>query len=243
MASKAVTKDPLAGLPDLVPTTQDDFQIDARDVQPPRIKAASPTTGAASDGLVPLFCLFSTKGRDDEDPQVLVEPGAGAENDEGFLVYVLRMYKTKSASVNPANWQEEQRQNGELRSWAFEDRTAPPFARTGYNYVLYAPESEDSDLPHNMLLANSNTPTARLINTLLMQRQADGMPIYVQPFRLWAEKRQAERDGQVNRWGVIKARPVEPIKEHVQAAQQLASIVARVRPAAAAAPTSDAPAI
>lgn len=242
MASKELTKDPLAGLPDLVPTSQDDFQIDARDVQPPRIKAASPTSAQVGDGLVPLFCLYSVKGRDDEDPTVLVEPGKGAENDEGFLVYVLRMYKTRSASVNPADWSQEQRQGGELRSWAFDDPTAPPFAKTQYNYVLYCPESEDADLPHNLLLGNSGTPTARLINTLLMQRQADNLPIYVQPFRLWAEKRQQERDGQVNRWGVVKARPVTPVKEHVEVAQRMAALVARP-PARTAPATSDAPAI
>lgn len=244
MASKQLTKDPLAGLPDLVPTSSDDFNIDARDVQPPRIKAASPTSAPVGEGLVPLFSLYTTKGRDDDNPQVIVEAGAGAEGDEGFLVYVLRMYKTRSASVNPNDYSIEQRQGGELRSWSFDDPAAPPFARTGYNYVLYAPDAEDADLPHNLLLANSATPTARLINTLLMQRSADGMPIYVQPFRLWAEKREATRDGQTNRWAVVKARPVEPVREHVETAQAMSALVNRTRPAAApAAPTSDAPAI
>lgn len=234
MASKQLSKDPLAGLPDLVPTTTDDFSIDARDVQPPRIKAASPTSAAAADGLVPLFSLFATKGQDDDEPVELVPPvkeGDLSNPDFGFLVYILRMYKTKSANVNPSNWMEEQRQGGQFRSWSFDDPTAPPFARTDYNYVVYAPDSElDADMPHNLLLGKSATPTARMINTLLMQRQAEGRPIYTQPFRLYAEKREAQRDGQTNRWAVVKARPVAPTAEQVGVAQEMYQLVAATRP-------------
>lgn len=234
MASKQLSKDPLAGLPDLVQTNADDFNIDARDVQPPRIKAASPTSAAAADGHVPLFCLYATKGQDDDEPVELVPPlkdGDLANPDFGFPIYILRMFKTKSANVNPVNWMEEMRNGGQFRSWAFDDTSAPPFARTDYNYVVYAPESpDDEDMPHNLLLGKSSTPTARMINTLLMQRQAEGRPLYTQPFRLYAEKREAQREGQTNRWAVVKARPVQPTAEQVSRAQEMYQLVVATRP-------------
>jgi hypothetical protein len=227
------TIDVEALLPDLVQTERNDFDIDARDIQPPRIKAASPTTGAFTDGLVPLFSLFSTKGQDDDAPQVLVEPPTGDHPDldanpaHGVKAYVLRMYKNKSATVNPLDWQEKlsQDQGGEFRTWGFFDPSAPPFARTQYNYVLYVPESDDADMPHSLLLANTSTPTARFVNTLLAKRLNEGKPIFTTAFRLYTEKRERTDGGQKQRWAVIKAREVAPTKDEVLEAQRLLGMI------------------
>lgn len=231
-------------LPDLAPTSSDDFQVDARDIQPPRIKAASPTTGAATDGLVPLFSLFSQKGPDDESPQVLVEPTKGdhpdleKNPDYGVLVHVLRMYKNLSASVDPSDWSVklDQKDGGEFRTWMFGDPAAPSFARTQYNYVLYVPDSEDADMPHNLLLANTSTGTARQINTLLAKRLNDGLPIYTTAFRLHPEKRSREVSGQTQRWAVVRAREVEATVENVKAAEHLVGMISAARQERGAAP-------
>jgi len=226
-----VTKNEEPKLPDLVPTRDDDFQIDARDIQPPRLKVASPTTGAAADGRVPNFCLFSEKGSEDDNPVVLVQPGS----TEGIKVYILKMYKTWAANVDSSDWEVEKPKGGELRRW-YQLEDAPAFVRqneaTGgsryrqFNYVCYVPSSDDADLPHNVLLAKTSMPAARFINTLLGQRKEAGQPLYSQAFELWPEKRESERDGQTNRWAIFKARPAEATDEDVQAASALYNLVA-----------------
>lgn len=229
-------------LPDLAPTSSDDFQVDARDIQPPRIKAASPTTGAATDGLVPLFSLFSQKGPDDESPQVLVEPIKGDHPDlektpdYGVKVYVLRMFKNKAASVDPSDWsiKLDQKDGGEFRTFAFGDPSAPSFARTQYNYVLYVPDSEDADMPHSLLLANTSTGTARQINTLLAKRLNDGLPLYTTAWRLHPEKRSREASGQTQRWAVVRAREVAADVEEVKAAGHLVGMISAARDASGA---------
>lgn len=223
-------------LPDLVSTTStDDFQVDARDILAPRIKAASPASDAVSAGNVPLYSLFSQKGQDDEDPQVLVDPigdaGAvkaaiAADPDVGLKVYVLKMYKNLSASVNPSNWQEEQKQGGELRTWAFGDPRAPQFAKVQYNYVLFVPDSNEPDMPHNLLLKSTSIGTARQMNSVLMKRKQEGKPLFVTAWRIVPEKRERDDSGQKQRWSVIRAREVEPEIGEVKAAAGLYEAVA-----------------
>lgn len=226
MASKAVTTQAPAGLPDLAPTSPEDFQLDSRDIQPPRIKVASPTTGAAKDGKVPNFCLFTEKGSDDADPVVLVKPG----ETDGIKVYVLKMYKTWAANVDPSNYEIEMGKGGELRRFYSLDQ-APAFIRANeaqggtryrqYNYVVYCPDSPDSDLPHNLLLAKTSTPAARAINTAISQRMQEGLPTYASAFELWPVR----RDSDENTWAIFKARPAAADPEHVDAAAELLELV------------------
>jgi len=225
MASSAVTKQEEPKLPDLVPTRDDDFQIDARDIQPPRLKVASPTTSAVENGA-PLYSLFSEKGKDDDQPVVLVEPGRGTEPGTGLRIYVLKMYKTLAANVDPNDWTVEKRKNGELRRWAIDDPAAPPFARVQYNYVCYVPQGHDADLPYNLLLANTSTPAARFLNTVLGQAKQFGKPLYATAFELWPEKREREQDGQTNRWAIFKARLGDASNDEVQAASALYQLIA-----------------
>lgn len=231
MATKAVATPEPAGLPDLVQTRDDDFQIDARDIQPPRLKVASPTTAAAVNGLVPNFSLFSEKGKDDASPVVLIPPvpqGTVPAPGKALTVYVLKMYKTKAANVEDlyAEPPVQKQKGGTLRRWADDDPTAPAFARTQYNYVCYVPAGEDADLPYNLLLGNTSTPAARFINTLLGQRKQDGHSLYTQAFELWPEHREQEREGQTNHWAIFKARPAEATQEDVVAASQLYQLIA-----------------
>lgn len=219
-------------LPDLVQTKPQDFEVDSRDILAPRIKAASPASEAVSAGLVPLYSLFAQKGQDDEEPQVLVEPVKDLKAEltknpnYGVKVYVLKMYKNLSASVNPADWSQEQRQDGELRTWRFGDPGAPQFAKVQYNYVLFVPESDDNDMPHNLLLKSTSISTARQVNSLLFQRLNDGRPLFTTAFRLVPEKRERERGGQTQRWAVIRAREVDATVEEIKAAAVLAAQVA-----------------
>lgn len=223
-----------AGLPDLIATGSEDFQVDSRDIQPPRIKAASPISGAATAGNVPLFSLYAEKGADDEHPVVLVPPTKGTKfeaekdgDDYGFLVYVLKIRTSLGASVNPLNWQEEQRQGGELRVWDVNDASAPPFAKRQYNLVVFAPESEsDSDLPHNLLLRGARgASVGRRINTLLMQRMEQGQPLYTAAFRVMPARAERSVDGQTQRWAYPEMRQVQATTEDILAAQELYSLI------------------
>lgn len=233
-ASKEVVKAEALGdlLPDLTPTRRADFEVDSRDIVAPRIKAASPASTAVSAGLVPLYSLFSQQGQEDEDPKVLVEavksgkPDFEADPDYGLKVYVLKMYKNLSASVNPNDWNQEQRQDGELRTWRFGDPRAPQFAKVQYNYVVYVPEAEDSDMPHNLLLKSSSVGTARQINGDLLKLVQEDKPMYVAAYRIWPEKRERQSAGQTQRWAAIKARQVEPDLEEIKVASKLAAAVA-----------------
>lgn len=239
-STEVVTPEP-AGLPELVQTSREDFAIDASDIQPPRIKAASPASGAVANELVRMGSLFTSKGQEDDSPVEVVPPVNGRPDLEkdpefGLKVYVVKMYKNKAASVNPLNWDEEQRQGGELRTWAFDDPYAPQFARTQYNYVVFVPDQElpsgdsvESDMPHNLLLKGTSISTARFINTLLAKRQNDGLPIYTTAFRLHGEKRERNDSGQTQRWAVIKAREVAADQDEVQQASRLAGILSAQR--------------
>lgn len=233
MASKAVAPAAPAALPDLVSTQSNDGfgDLDSRDIQPPRLKVASPTTGAAANGYVPNFCLFSEKGSDDTEPVVLVKPG----EIEGITVYVLKTYKTWAANVAPDNYDIERPKGGTLRRWYSVDM-APPFVRENvaqggtkylqHNYVCYVPDVDDSDLPHNLLLAKTSMPAARTINTAVSQRRDEGLPPYSQGFKLWAKKREATGDdGTPNRWAIFQTRPVAADPEHVAAASAMYAFV------------------
>lgn len=233
--SKAVEPVEAPQLPALRPTASSDFDVDSSDIQLPRIKGASPTSGAVADLGLPLYCIFSQHGRDDDEPTQLVDPPtAKNEKDDnyGLKVYVLRMYKNLAANVDPYDWQRPlpQDEGGELRTWAFGDTSAPQFAKTQYNYVLYVPESPESDMPHNLLLAKSGTPTARLINTYLIRKLQEGVPIHATAWRLTPfHASRTTESGQKQNWCVIKARVVEADATEVAAAQALVEMMPEQR--------------
>jgi hypothetical protein len=219
-----------AGLPDLVATGSEDFQVDARDIQPPRIKAGSGASSAVGAGSVPLYSLYTEKGRDDDNPVEVVPPLKGSKyevaadgEDYGFLVHVLKIRTNLAATVNPLNWQEEQRKTGELRTWEINDPSAPPFAKRQYNLVVYAPDSEDRDLPHNLLLKGARgASVGRRINTLLMQRTQQGLPLYTAAFRFWSGKAEGTGDGgEKYHWGYPEYRQVQATVDNILAAQDM----------------------
>jgi hypothetical protein len=219
-----------SNLPDLPAAPAMDF--DARDVKVPRIKLAQPQQQIVINGEVPAFSVYTTYGAEDDDPQVVVESSGGdkpdfeANPDHGLLLHVLSMYKTWSASVDEVTG-EIDKDNGEFRTWSFNDPSRHPEADLVYNYMVACPELDEGQYtPFKLLLTRTSTPAARDINTLLQRSE---QPAYALAFRFWGIKREGGKGRQKFTWVVAKVRPVQAKPEHVQLA---ASMVAAATPPA-----------
>jgi hypothetical protein len=261
-ASKELTTQQVAGLPaeiaallpDLVPTNT--LEIGGRDVSFPRIKVSHPNQNFVPD-IVPPFALYSDLNREDDDKVVLFELPKGKDKPDleqaqkdgvevGVLVYVLAMKQGLSANVDSNGVVVPRNTPGAtFRSWpAFNadgspNQDAPRGADTTYNYVVYVPEVDRAEYPHRILMTRSSTQTARTINTYLRALQDRGLPPYVQPFRIWTEKRQRTVDGQEQRWGIYKARPVAPTAEDVTVASTMMESINRLAPEQLHVPVDD----
>lgn len=223
----AVTKDP-ANLPDLAPTPSMEF--DSSDIVIPQIKLGQPQQDIVQDGLVPAFSVFTRYGAEDDDPIVLVDPaedgGApdfSANPDHGLLIHVLSMWKSWSATIDPATGELDK--DGEFRTWRWDDPEVHPEADVVYNYLVVLPEHEDgTQTPFRLLLTRTSTPAARTINTTLQRLSG---PAYTAAFRFWAQKRENNSGSRKLRWAVAKVRPVQAKPEHVQLASGLVAMAAR----------------
>jgi hypothetical protein len=215
-------------LPDLVKT---ETEVSGRDINFPRIKISHPNHPFVPD-LVPPFALYSDLNQDDDNKVVLFELPKGASKpdfekvpDAGVLVYIVNMRRGWSANLLNGEVVPRNTPGAEFRSWSYDDPTVPQGADATYTFVAFTPELDAADRPHRFLMTRSSTNTARNINTLLNLAEQKGLPSYVVPFRIWTEKRERTQDGQTQRWGVFKARPVSPEAEFVKTASQLAELV------------------
>jgi hypothetical protein len=227
-------------LPDLVPTNS--LEIGGRDVSFPRIKVSHPMQDFVPDS-VPPFALYSDLNREDDNKVVLFELPKGKDKPDfeqaekngveiGVLVYVLAMKQGLSGNVDSnGNIVPRNTPGATFRSWPMYNSDgslntdAPRGADTTYNYVMYVPEVDRAEYPHRVLMTRTSTQTARTINTYLKALADRGMPPYVQPFRLWSEKHERTIDGQNQRWGIFKARPVDPTADDVKIASEMTQSV------------------
>jgi hypothetical protein len=220
-------------LPDLVATNN--LEIGGRDVSFPRIKVSHPMQNFVPD-LVPPFALYSDLNKEDDNKVVLFELEKGHDKPDfdaadkagveiGVLIYVLAMKQGLSGNVDANGLIVPRNTPGAtFRSWAAfnadgtPNQDAPRGADTTYNYVVYVPEVDRAEYPHRILMTRTSTQTARTINTYLKALADRGLPPYVQPFRIWSEKRERTIDGQQQRWAIFKARPVAPSADDVSIA-------------------------
>ena len=233
MPNSELTQVAPAGLPDLVPTTT--MEIDASDIAYPRMKISHPSQVDFVPDLVPPFAIYSELNKDDDNKKTLfalpkgaTKPDLEKDPNAGILIHVLAMRKGKSASMLNGQPVRKNTPGSEFRSWAFNDPNAPSGRDVDitYNYVVYAPELEDGDRPHRILMTRTSTSTARSINTLIDLAQKAGRPAYTLAFRLTTERRESTDDGgQTYRWGVYKFRQVEANQDDIEAASAMTAMV------------------
>lgn len=171
MAGNAVAKQEEAQVPDLVRSSQ--IEIDATDIQIPRIKIGQYSTWQVKKKLVEGGDIFSATSKEDPEPQVL---WGNESSDPGVLFHVLSMKRRKSLSVD-----------GELESWDYNDPDAPPEAWVTYNYVVTCPEV-DPDIPFNLLLTKTGQPAAKRVNTVIARNQQT-VPAHSLAFRMTTDAR------------------------------------------------------
>jgi len=205
--------------------------LDSSDVAFPRLYKGEFMSGAVQEGTVPAGSIFTASGKDDPEPEVLIEKATDADV-KGVLVHVLSASKNKSL----------QEQGGEFQTWAFNDPNAHPDAKTGYQYVLSLPEDQPG-IPVKVTMAKTSTGTAKRINFRLMQHAG---PPHELAFRLKLVAKSSEKDGQKYRWFQWVEAFEDATKKNVAEAESLARLVASIKPddsPRAAAPVTDGPAI
>jgi hypothetical protein len=179
--------------------------LTGEDLAPPRLYVGQAISNAVQDGLVQAGAIFVAQDSDDPDPQVLAEKGS----EDGVLFHVLALRKGKSIS-----------ENGELRTFRFDDPDAPAEAWTTYTYALLVPDY-DTVLPVRWLLTRTGRPAAQKINTVLF-RQAGDQPSYAVAFRVTTVERSNDR----GRYFVPRVHPAEATDENIEAAAKLATVLA-----------------
>lgn len=206
--SKAVEKAATPQVPALVNTPTSAMEIDAADVQLPRIRIAQGLSGAVTEQLVKFGALYSSVGKEDPEPVQLAE----ANSEESIVIHVLGLRKGKSRHNKETN---------ELETWDFNDPNAHPDARTTYDYTVSLPEV-DPEVPHKFLLKGTSTAAARLINTVL-SKAGGVLPRPDLAFRITVVTR---KNAQGQAYGVARAQHVDAVEANVEAAAALASLVA-----------------
>jgi hypothetical protein len=206
--------------------------LDSSDVAFPRLYKGEFMSSAVQENLVPSGCIFTASGKDDPEPEVLLEK-ATADDAKGVLVHVLSASKNKSLQI----------QGGEFQTWAFNDPNAHPDAKTGYQYTLALPEDQPG-IPVRVTMAKTSSGTAKRINFRLMQHAG---PPHELAFRLTLVAKSSEKDGQKFRWFQWVERFEDADPKNVADADKLARLVASIKPDDTAiertAPANEGPAI
>lgn len=187
--------------------------LDSSDVAFPRLYKGEGQSAFVQENVVPKGCIFTAAGKDDPEPEVLVE---NATTGDGVLVHVLQASKNKSLQVD----------GGEFQTWAFNDPAAPAEARTGYQYVLALPEDQPG-IPVRVTLAKTSSGTAKRINFRLMQHSG---PPHELAFRLSLKAKSSEKNGQKFFWYVWSEKFEDSKKENVAEAEKLARLVQSIKP-------------
>lgn len=197
--------------------------LDSTDVAFPRLYKGEFMSGAVQEGTVPAGSIFTASGKDDPEPEVLIEKADKLGVGEGVLVHVLQTTKNKSLQI----------QGGEFQTWAFNDPNAHPDAKTGYQYVVCLPEDQPG-IPVKVTMAKTSSGTAKRINFRLMQHAG---PQHELAFRLRLVAKSSEKDGQKFRWFQWVEGFCDADKKNVKEAESLARLVASMKPDDTARPT------
>lgn len=204
--STEVEKRQESQVPALVATPA--LEIDGGDISLPKLYIGQQMSQAVQDELVKSGQIYLAAGEDDPDPQVIFDPDSKAKSNDGVLIHVLGMRKTKSLS-----------ENGELTTFSFHDPDAPPEAWVVYNYVVALPEIEE-DVPVKMAWSRTKTPAAKVINTQLAKRSDEGPP-WSLAFRVTTVKKKNNK----GTYFVPRVVPVDSTEENVALAERLAVLI------------------
>lgn len=189
--------------------------LDSSDVAFPRLYRGEGQSAFVQEDKVPKGCIFTASGKDDPDPEVLLEKAADLA-EGGVLVHVLDAWKNKALQI----------QGGEFTTWAFNDPDAHPDAKTGYQYVLALPEDMPG-IPVKVTMAKTSTGCAKRINFRLMQHSG---PPHELAFRLTLKSKQSEEGGQKFFWFVWSEKFEDADPANVAEAESLARLVASIKP-------------
>jgi len=208
MAGKAVAKNDVAELPDLVPTPAMD--IGADDVALGRLKIGQHMSPQVTDTNAKYGDIYSVMSKEDGDPQIVWEFGKEEANgqsenkDKGLLFHVLDMYRGRSLETD-----------GVLTLFDYNDPAAPPDAWITYNYFLCIPALDDY-LPIKYILTKTGRQAAQQMNTVL-KRTAERGPMYLNAFELTAKKTSNDK----GKYCVPIIRQVEATEETVRLASDM----------------------
>lgn len=171
MTTTAVAK-AKTNLPAVPAMVQPALEIEASDIQLPRLYIGQYSSKAVKNKHVPVNAgdIFLAQGAEDPEPIVLYEEGA--DPTTGPIIYVLGMHRGKSYSE----------EGGELELYAYDDPAAPEKAWITYNYTLAIP-AWDEDVPVKWLCTKTARPSAQKMNTTLM-KNADRGPSWTNAFRI-----------------------------------------------------------
>lgn len=155
-------------LPDLYRPQSVSADLDGTDIVKPKLKIGQYMSPQVQEGLVKAGSIFTHLTED--DAETIIEAGPEGVQAMGLEFYVLGVRKGKSIS-----------EDGELRTFAFNDPNAPEDAWITYTYTLAIP-TVDSELPYQLLLTRTSIPAARQLNLLLKKYEAQGgggLPAFV----------------------------------------------------------------
>jgi hypothetical protein len=134
-------------------------------------------------------------------------------------------------------------ENGEWRTWAYDDPSAPESSFVTYDYTVVAPEI-DTTLPLKILFNGQSVPTAKQLNMVLAKHREDPWTI---AFRVWLKPSKNKKGSffvyQIRQVVPETAKAEKVHAENVAVAEGLLDIVSQAAERFDSAPAADVPAI
>ena len=193
--------------------------LDYSDVSKARLYRGEFQSPFVQTNLVPSGCIYTATDKDDPEPEVLIKDAVKAE--KGVLVHILQAWKNKS-------YQYPKDQGGEFKTWAFNDSTAHPDARVGYQYLVCLPEVDGGTMPVKLTLAKTSRKCGERINFRLLSHTTG--PPHELAFRLTLKAASREDGGQTQRWFVWQEKFEDADPANVATADALARLLPPANP-------------
>ena len=146
-------------------------ELTSEDIPVPRVKFAQGLSSVVTDGLVPYGAIYKTLGRDDPQPEILVDPAkANGETGEGVRFYVYSV--KKGYSFKNAAGDLDNTRDGTYPDLSLVKNNDPKEVYRTFDFTIAIPE-HDQMLPHKLMLYRRwGASAAKRINLALLQAQA-----------------------------------------------------------------------
>ena len=218
-----MTKEDTQTTSDLIPATDDDSlelvpagsadvtysssgeSIGIGDISIPRLYLGQPSSHAVQDDLAPLGSIYVASDGDDPEPRIVYKPGGKT----GALIHVLAMGRA---------WTYKD-QEGHFRVTGDPEADRWPGSERAYQFLTMVPEI-GLDIPATWLTKSSAMATGKRMLTAI--KQVWPKP----PWSLAWSLTTVQRQNKEGRWYVPQAVSVPTKREHVEAAEKLAELLA-----------------